>query len=131
MMKRKDIEQTIEFEAKPAEVYDALMNPKKHARFTGAKAVISQEVGGAFSVYDGDIEGNNLELVPNSKIVQHWRSSDWPAGYYSRVTFELNKIKNGTELKFAQIGVPHEFYDDIKKGWTDYYWKPMKKMLEK
>ena len=75
-MKRKDIEQIVEINVEPQEVYETLMNPRKHARLIGSKAVISPDVGGKFSLWGGDIEGVNLELVPNKKIVQHVKNRE-------------------------------------------------------
>jgi activator of HSP90 ATPase len=129
-MKTKTIRQTVTFKASPHEVYEALMDSKKHARFTGAAASISREVGGKFTAYDGSLQGENLELVPDAKIVQTWRSDDWPEGHYSRATFSLAKVEGGTRLTFTQTGVPEEFYEDVKQGWIDYYWEPMKRLLE-
>jgi activator of HSP90 ATPase len=65
--------------------------------------------------------------------VLSWRGGIdfWPEGYYSRVTFWLEKIKVGTRLRFTQSGVPDETYDIWDQGWRDYYWKPMKELLEK
>jgi len=34
-------------------------------------------------------------------------------------------------MTFTQSDVPVKFYEDIKQGWIDYYWTPMKEMLEK
>ncbi|MFC2019030.1 SRPBCC domain-containing protein [Chloroflexota bacterium] len=85
---------------------------------------------GKFSAYDGYNEGINLELVPDRKIVQSWRGSDWPEGHYSRTTFSLDEAGGVTHLTFIQTDVPEEFYHDIYQGWHDYYWKPMKDMLE-
>lgn len=107
------------------------MDSKKHSKFTGSPAKINREVGGRFSIYDGDLVGLNLELVPDQKIIQSWRSSDWTEGHYSRATFSLKKVEQGTHLTFTQTGVPEEHYDDISQGWRDYYWTPMKEMLEK
>ena len=129
-MKTKTIRQTVTFKASPHEVYEALMDSKKHARFTGAAASISREVGGKFTAYDGSLQGENLELVPDAKIVQTWRSDDWPEGHYSRATFSLAKVEGGTRLTFTQTGVPEDFYEDVKQGWIDYYWEPMKRLLE-
>jgi hypothetical protein len=39
-------------------------------------AEISREVGGAYSAYSGYITGQNLELLPDQKIVQSWRAVD-------------------------------------------------------
>jgi activator of HSP90 ATPase len=130
-MATKTIKQSVMIKASPHEVYEALMDSKKHAKFTGGKAVISREVGGKFSAFGGYSEGVNLELVPDKKIVQSWRADDWPEGHYSKATFALKAVAGGTELTFTQSEVPEEFYDDIAQGWQDYYWAPMKEMLEK
>ena len=130
-MNTKTIRQSVTFRASPHEVYETIMDPKKHSELTGSKARINNKVGGKFSIYDGDIEGVNLELVPDQKIVQSWRYSDWPEGHYSRATFELKKVSQGTQLTFIQTEVPEEHYEDIAQGWHDYYWTPMKEMLEK
>lgn len=130
-IKTKTIKQTVQFKAEPEEVYEALMDPKKHASFTGGKAAISRKVGGEFSVWDGYAEGVNIELIPHKRIVQSWRASDWPEGIYSTVKFEFTRIKGGTRMSFTQSGVPEEFIRDIKQGWKDFYWAPMKGMLEK
>ncbi|MDO8443317.1 MAG: SRPBCC family protein [bacterium] len=130
-MATRTIRQSVTFKASPHQVYEALMDSKKHAQFTGGKASISRQVGGKFSTYDGYAEGVNLELVPDEKIVQTWHASDWPEGNYSRVTFSLKEVKGGTRLTFTQSGVPEEQYEDVSQGWRDYYWAPMKQMLEK
>jgi activator of HSP90 ATPase len=130
-MKTKTIRQSVTFKASVDTVYEALLDSKKHAKFTGSVVKMSREIGGKFSVYGGDIQGVNLELVPGQRIVQSWRYSDWPKGHYSKATFSLTGVPGGTRLIFTQIGVPEQFYDDIKQGWRDYYWAPMKKMLEK
>jgi activator of HSP90 ATPase len=127
----KSIRQTVTFRASPHEVYEALMDEKKHALFTQSDVKISRKVGGKFSVWGGDISGKNLELVPDKKIVQSWRSSDWADGQYSRATFVLDEVEKGTRLTFTQIDVPEDQYEDIQQGWKDYYWKPLKAMLEK
>ena len=130
-METKTIRQTVILKASPHDVYEALMDSKKHAKFTGGKASISREVGGKFSTYDGYAEGVNQELVPDKKIVQTWRADDWPEGHYSKVSFSLSKVGGGTRLTFTQTGVPEEQQQDVSQGWQDYYWAPMKEMLEK
>jgi activator of HSP90 ATPase len=129
-MKTKTISQTVTFKASPHKVYEMLMDSKKHSELTGSKAQISKKVGAKFSIYEGDIEGVNIELVPDQKIFQSWRYSDWPEGHYSQATFLLEEVKGKTRLTFIQTGVPEEHYDDIAQGWHDYYWEPMKELLE-
>jgi activator of HSP90 ATPase len=130
-MADKIIKQSVTFKAGPHDVYEALMDSKKHAQFTGGKAVISRKVGSKFSTFDGYAEGTNLELVPDKKIVQKWRADDWPEGHYSTATFLLEAVSGGTKLTFTQTDVPDDQYDAISDGWKEYYWAPMKEMLEK
>jgi activator of HSP90 ATPase len=130
-MKTKTIQQTVAFKATPHEVYETLMDSKKHAELVGDEAKISKKVGAKFSIYGGEIEGVNLELVPDRKIVQSWRYSDWPEGHFSKATFLLEESKDGTKLTFTQTEVPEDLYEDVAQGWHGYYWQPMQEMLEK
>ena len=130
-MRTKTIRQLVAFRFSPHEVYEVLMDSDKHSKLTGSVVQMDRNVGSRFSVYDGDIQGVNIELIPDQKIVQSWRYSDWPEGHYSIATFLLKEVPGGTRLTFIQTGVPEEFYEDIKQGWHDYYWKPLKEMLRK
>ena len=123
MVATKTIEPSVTFNASPHDVYEALMDSEKHSRFSGAKADISREVGGAFTAYDGALSGTILELVPDEKIVQTWRGSDdgWAPGHYSTATFSLEAIDGGTRLTFVQTGVPEQSLEQISQGWQTFY----------
>lgn len=121
------IKQKILIPASPEEVYEALMDGEKHSDFTGAKAKIENKKGGKFSVWDGYAKGENLILEPGKLIVQSWQASDWPEGKVSKVTYHLSPKENGCEIEFEHEDVPSEFEEDIKNGWSEYYWKPLKK----
>jgi uncharacterized protein YndB with AHSA1/START domain len=128
----KIIRQSVTIGAKPGQVYEALINEKKHAKFTGAEASISRKVGGSFTCYGTFLEGMNLDLVPGRRIVQAWRSASWPKGTYSIATFAFSATKGGrTKLRFTHLGVPASSLKGITKGWQVYYWKPLKSYLEK
>lgn len=128
-MKTKNIKQTASFKGSPRDLYEMLMDSKKHAAFSGAPARISRKIGAKFIVYGGWINGKNLKLVPGKMIVQTWRGKDWPKGHFSTVSFAFTKMKTGTKLTFRQIGVPADKYIHINKGWKNQYWKKMKAML--
>ncbi len=103
------IEQTVFFEASPEEVYDALLDPKKHSEFTGSPATTSARKGATFTAWEGYITGKNLELVKGKKIVQEWKTTEWPDGYpVSRLELTLGGKKGGTELKMVHSKVPAE-----------------------
>jgi len=127
----KNISQTESFEAAPIEIYNAFMDEKKHAEFTGSSAVIDNKVGGKFEVWDGYASGKNIELTPGKKIVQTWRANDWPEGVESEITLKLSEENGKTKLAFSQTGIPDEFADDVEQGWIDFYWQPLKEYLKK
>lgn len=126
-MNTRNIRQTVSFAASPRAVYEALMDSRQHSAITESKAVIGRRPGSAFSVWDGDVRGLTVCLQPNEKIVQAWRSSDWPAGHYSIASFTMVPAPGGTKLVFEQFGVPASAYKGIAVGWKDYYWRGMKR----
>lgn len=128
-MKTRTIRQTITFDATPHDLYEMLMDEKNHARFTAGDAKISRNVGGTFSTNDGYSTGTNKELVPDTRIVQTWRASDWPDDHYSLLTLTLTPASSKTNLSFVQTGVPEDQYEEISQGWYSYYWNPLKKVF--
>jgi uncharacterized protein YndB with AHSA1/START domain len=127
----KIIRQVVTFKASPHQVYEALMDSKKHTAFTGDKATISRQVGGSIQAGDGYVSGANLELVPDQKIVQAWRGNDFPEGVMSKATFTLKAVDGGTRLTFTHSGIPEELLDSIKSGWVEFYWQPLAAWLTK
>lgn len=127
-IKTKDLKQTVEFEnVSPHDIYEALMDSKKHSQLTGDRASISRQMGGRSTAFGDWLEAINVELIPDKKIVQRWRGSDWPKGHYSLATFEIKeKTDNGSILIFTQIGIPEDKFDDISDGWYEHYWDKIK-----
>ena len=126
----KVITQKVTFKATPAEVYSAFMDSKKHSAFTGVNAKIGKKVGDSFTAHDDYISGVNVALIPNKKIVQLWHCTDWEENEYSVIILRLAPKGKGCELEFTHVNVPTKHVKDIEQGWKDYYWKPMKAMLE-
>ncbi len=111
----------------PDDVYDAFVNAKKHAAFTGAAATGSGRVGAKFTAWDGYISGVNRELVKGRKLVQDWQTTEWPDGAPpSTVEFSFTAAKGGTEIRMVHSNVPAEQADSYRQGWIDYYWEPLK-----
>jgi activator of HSP90 ATPase len=122
------IEQTVFFEATPEDVYDALLDAKKHGEFTGSPATTSARKGATFTAWEGYITGKNLELVKGKKIVQDWRTTEFPDEYpFSRLELTLAPKRGGTELKMVHSKVPADQVDEYTQGWKSSYWDPLKK----
>jgi uncharacterized protein YndB with AHSA1/START domain len=110
MMKIKTLRQTVTFKASPRQVYDMLMDSKKHQSLSGVPAKISREVGGKFTAWGSHISGFNLALKPGQKIVQAWRATGWWPDHYSIAIYDITKVRGGAKLKFSQIGIPSDRY---------------------
>ena len=121
------IQQSVLINAKPERVYQALLDSGEFSAFTGgAVAHIERGPGGAFSCFGGMITGRQLELTPNSRIVQAWRAGNWPEGTYSIVSFELAAEAAGTRLTLKQSGHPDDAAPHLEAGWPKNYWEPLK-----
>lgn len=114
-------------------VYDAWLEGRKHTDMTGSRATGYAKVGKDFTAWDGYISGKNLELVEGKKIIQAWRAAEFPGNAPdSRLEITLKKIRGGTEVAINHTEIPDGLGAGYKKGWIDYYFKPMTKyFLEK
>jgi activator of HSP90 ATPase len=107
-------------------VYNAWMESKTHSAATGSPAHISPGVGGEFSAWDGYISGKNLEVEPHRRILQSWRTTEFPEDSPdSLLEILLEEVEGGTQLTLIHTGIPDGQGGDYRQGWEDYYFKPM------
>lgn len=131
-VKKVTIIQKVIVSATPHELYDAFVNPEKHSKFTGSKATGKASVGSSFTAWDGYIEGKNLELEKDKKIVQEWTTSEWPQDFPpSRLELRFEGKGDKTEITMVHSRIPANLEADLKQGWIDFYWEPLKDYFEK
>ncbi|MEI7616108.1 MAG: SRPBCC domain-containing protein [Actinomycetota bacterium] len=133
-METKTISQSVVITgASPHELYEIFMDEKKHADLIDSGARISRNIGGKFEIYDEYIDGTNIELVQDKKIVQYWRGEEdcWPEDHYSKLSITFEKDGDGTRAELVQEDVPNECADSFDKGWHEFYWNPMKALFKK
>ncbi len=118
------------FDAAPMDVYEALVDPAKHAAFTGSTATGEPLEGGEFTAWDGYIAGVHERLVPGARIVQLWRTSEFPKDHpSSRLEIELRPAEGKTRLRLTHSGVPKSQAKGYEKGWVERYWEPLRSYL--
>jgi activator of HSP90 ATPase len=138
----ESIHQEVTFKASRKRVYEALTDTAqfdkvvqlsaavKSGMASGTKpTAIIREAGGAFTLYGGYITGRQLDLVPNERIVQAWRSASWHPGDYSIARFELKDDDSDTKLVFDHRGFPNGAAASLLEGWNENYWEPLRKFL--
>jgi activator of HSP90 ATPase len=126
---RTSIHQEVDLKANPQRIFDALLDPRQFAAFSGRPAEIDPREGGAFSLFGGLIVGRNVELVPGQRVVQAWRPAHWDPGVYSIARFELRPQESGTRIVFDHTGFPEGEHDQLLSGWNGHYWGPLAKFL--
>lgn len=112
--------------ATPAQVYSAWLSGSEHTAMTGGKATGSNKVGAKFTAWDGYISGKHLELIPNKKIVQSWRTSEFSnSDPDSKLTISLQTVSKGTKLTLQHKGTPKSQEASYSAGWVEHYFQPM------
>ena len=119
----RNLRQSYRMKASARDVWAMLVDAKKIAGWSGAPATMSAKAGAAFSLWGGDIFGENLEVAPPRKLAQMWRVKGWTKP--STVTFTLRERKDGemveTDVELVHTGIPANELDDIASGWDAYY----------
>lgn len=138
----ESIHQETLFKASRKRVYDALTEADQFNKVTQLSAAvqsgmavgsdttrISHEAGGTFTLFSGIISGRHIELIPNERIVQAWRTSSWEAGVYSIARFSLVEQGPDTKLIFDHTGFPVGQAEHLAAGWKANSWEPLAKFL--
>ena len=122
--------QTVDLNVPPDEVYRAYMLGPRHAEFTGGPAEIDGRVGGRMTAWDGYIMGEFIEIEEGRRIVQSWRTTEWPDGYAdSKLELTFTPTETGTRVTMVHSNVPAEQARRYDDGWKEHYWEPLKKYL--
>lgn len=129
------------FKASPARLYAALTvarqfdgivklsDAMKTMPLKHTPSVIGTQAGSAFALFGGYITGRQIELVPNTRIVQVWRAGSWKAGDYSLVKFEFSGGRSTTNLVLTHTGFPAGEAQHLAEGWKGNYFEPLAKFL--
>ncbi len=123
------IHQEVDYGVAPARIYEILLDAKQFAACTKDAAEVRPEAGAPFKLFGGRIEGRNIELVTNRRIVQAWRPADWAAGEYSIVRFELAARGTGSRVVLDHTGFAADKWEGLNAGWSEHYWVPLHKYL--
>lgn len=109
-------------------VWEALIDPDAIERWSGAKAKMSDKEGAKFSLWAGDIYGTNTKIVEPTEIWQDWYSGDWATP--SKVIIRLSETDTGTTIELEHTDVPEAEKENIKKGWQEFYFEPLIRLVE-
>jgi activator of HSP90 ATPase len=117
---------SITLPAKPEQVYKAWLSTDGHTSMTGSPAKVDGRVKGGFTAWEGYIWGTFMELEEGHRIVQTWRTTEFPEeAEDSNVEILLEKVRGKTNLTLTHTNIPEGQADSYRQGWEDFYFKPM------
>jgi len=112
--------------ASPEQIYQAWLSSEGHSAMTGSPAEVHTGAGREFTAWDGYISGKTLETEQPGRILQSWRTSEFPEGSPdSRVEVRLEAVEAGTELTLVHSEIPDGQGGGYRQGWLDFYFTPM------
>jgi len=113
--------------ATPQRIFSAWMDSAEHSAFTGDKAMVVARVGGEHRAANGYIQGRTLELNEGSRIVQSWRTTEFPPeSPDSRVEITLEPTLGGTLVTLLHTDIPVGQGDRYRQSWNEYYLSRLK-----
>lgn len=119
-----------EFRTTAAELYQTFTDAQRIAAFTRAAPKLFEGAtkGGKFVLFDGNVDGEYLELTEPTHIVQSWRLKQWPTGHYSklRIDFDQNDVDSVTVMRVEWTGVPVGQEEVTRRNWSEYYVRSIK-----
>jgi activator of HSP90 ATPase len=131
-MGSNEFELTATFPVPAEEIFEAWLSSEGHSQMTGSAANVEGRIDGVFHAWDGYIWGVTREMERPRRIVQAWRTSEFPEeSPDSQVEILLEKIKGGTKLTLRHSNIPEGQAESYKQGWEDFYFKPMKEYFKK
>ncbi len=124
------LNETFTINAPIAQVWQALTDATVIEHWTTGPAHMDPKAGGKFSIYDGDVHGITTECVPEQLLRQDWQGDDHPDRTYD-VTFRFHAPDAQTTTVTVVHTASRDDYDSMRDGWQEYYFKPLKQLLEK
>lgn len=121
--KMKDFKKYYIINEEPEIVYKAFIVEKTLRLWTGAPAIMKEEIGFEFSLWDGNIEGVIKDFETSKMLQQIWFFGDQEED--SVVTFKFHQHKKGTSIELNHINIPDEAYDDVVEGWTAVFFSEL------
>ena len=117
--------------ASPEQIYNAWLSSEGHTGMTGSKAEVSNIIGDVFQAWDGYIQGRNIELEPNVRILQSWRTTEFKdTDEDSRLEILLDATKGGSLVTIFHSLLPDHGMK-YKQGWVDAYFLPMEEYFQR
>lgn len=110
------------------QIYNAWLDSAEHSAFTGSPAQLDLQGESRFTAWDGYISGRTLEIEPYQRILQSWRTTEFPeSSPDSRLEILIKNVENGAQITLLHSNIPTGQGQNYRSGWEEYYFEPMRR----
>jgi activator of HSP90 ATPase len=107
-------------------IYTSWLDSQEHTAMTGSPAEVDPAVGGKFTAWDRYIQGETTAAEPFRRILQAWRTTEFPEDSpASRLEILIEELDGGAQVTLHHSDIPEGQGEDYRQGWEEYYFKPM------
>jgi uncharacterized protein YndB with AHSA1/START domain len=128
------ITHTISIAAPTQRVWAALTEQPAMFAWLGERIPVQLDarVGGAFTLFGGEISGSYTHVEPPTRLVHTWRTTQWPSDWAdSVIEWHLAPEGQSTRLTMTQHNLPSaEERQSHDERWDVLFLKPMQAWLE-
>ena len=125
----QEFKQRVTLPCSAKEAFEILLDSRKHTKVIGSATFVNKREGAKVSKLDGLFLGRNIEITPNKKIVQVWRSKNWSQGTYSVVNLTaIETSKTRCILELTQVGIPTKYFKSTQNQWNNE-WAQLKEYI--
>lgn len=105
-------------------IFDAWLSGDEHGKMIGSSATIDAD--GHFTAWDGYITGTTLARQPYTRILQEWRTTEFPPDAPdSQLEVLLEDVSGGTKITLKHTLIPDGQGQSYAQGWNEHYFDPM------
>lgn len=127
----RSLKKQFRIDAGRKDVWQALTDERTIEAWSGFEAQMNERVRTHFTLWGGDIRGQNLESERYEKLVQEWEWRKWPER--SRVEIRLYDQRNGdaTLVELTHSNIPDDETDEAEEFWREKFFEKLIAFLEK
>ena len=117
----------------PERIYELLTDGAKLSTLVDRRGRGGAAEGAWFSLFGDLLEGRQIELVRDERVVQAWRLTEWEPGVYAIVRFTLTPQGDGsTRVTVDLDAYPARFQDVLADNcWQELYFGPMARQFSR
>ena len=121
-----DLQLYVDLAAEPIVVYDCWLHSVHPGTFTEAFASIDPRTDGKYKLWGGVVTGHFISLDRPRKVIQSWRTSEFPSYQASStVTLDFKPHKGETRLLITHEQIPQKLLEQFRYGWEEFYFPRM------